>query len=286
MENKDDKYLNFVTPIGRLVSGSPDKATTTDATGEPLKYKSGDKKGQNRVEYRIGIAFAKNQADVPPFLAQIRAFSKKQWPNLFDANNQPLLPSFSDKITDGDSTEVNKKGNRPCDNENWRGHWVIWFNSDTAPTCVSPGSRSLIPAADIKTGYYVRVQSSCSKNTGDTPGMYMNLDGLELAGHGELISNKPDTMEAFKSAGAAACIPAGMEPAPGAAATQQAPSPATPPPPQNDVYAGPVADPPPPPIPAGPDPEEKFLYQGNVFTRARLLESGWTEAHIMACPKA
>lgn len=283
----EKKYHRFTTPIGRLVSGAPALFRTTNSQGEPLLYKSGVNIGQPKREYSIGVAFDKTQSDVPAFIREIKDFAKSEWPQYFDANSEPTLPAFSLKITDGDSTIPNKKGRRPCDTPEWAGCWVMWFSSDREPPCVLPGASSIIPATEIKTGYYVRVKGSTSKNTGDTPGMYMNLEGVERSGFGPEISSRPDPIEAFKEA-PAAVVPQGMSQVPVATGEMRTPDDH-----KQEVYGGPVASenaaPPPPAGGAAPPPpasEAKVMYQGVAYTKQFLRDSKWTEDQINALPTA
>lgn len=270
----EKKYYNFTTPIGRLVSGAPSLFRTTNQAGEPLVYKTGVNKGEPKREYSIGIAFKKTQSDVPAFIRELTGYAAQEWPNIFDDDLNCSYDAFSSKITDGDSTKMNKKQRRPCDNPEWEGSWVIFFTSDREPTCVSAGAAALIPAKDIKTGYYVRVKASTVRNSGDTPGMYMNLEGVELSGFGPELSNRPDTREAFKRS-APAVMPEGMSAVPISKGDL----------PIESRYGDSVAAPPPPNPPAA-DSDSQVLYKGVAYDKAQLMERGWTEAQVAALPKA
>lgn len=282
----EKKYHNFTTPIGRLVSGSPASFRTTNGSGEELKYKGGPNQGLPRRDYSIGVAFDKNQSDVPAFIRLLKGYAEQEWPQLFEGG-EPVLPAFSLKITDGDSTEPNKKMRRPCDTPEWKGCWVIWFSADREPPCVLPNASAVLPAAEVKTGYYVRVKGTTCKNTGDTPGMYMNLEGVERSGFGAEISNRPDPVEAFKTT-AATVTPAGMSQVPVAEGDVRLPDER-----KKEAYGGPVAEdsaPPPPPAetPAPPPEvtEEKVLYKGTVYTKQFLRDSKWSEEQISMLPVA
>jgi hypothetical protein len=264
-------YYNFTTPIGRLVSGSPSYYRTTNQLGEPIIYKSGIHKGEPKKEYSMGVAFKKTQADVPAFIRELRGYAAQEWPRLFDEDLNCQFDDFAGKITDGDSTKMNKKQRRPCDNPDWQGCWIVWFTSDREPQCVTRGAGKIMPASEIKTGYYVRVKGSTCKNAGDTPGMYMNLEGVELSGYGPEIETRPDPREAFR-AKQAAVVPEGMSDVP--------------------VPKGEVSVPgeaPPPPIPPGEKEKStgsKVLYQGVTYERDQLIRRGWTEAQVAALPTA
>ena len=264
-------YYNFTTPIGRLVSGSPSSFRTTNQLGEQLTYKSGVNKGEPKREYSLGVAFRKTQSDVPAFIRELRGYAAQEWPRLFDGDLNCLFDDFAGKITDGDSTKMNKKQKRPCDNPNWQGCWIVWFTSDREPQCVSHGAGKIIPASGIKTGYYVRISASTCKNTGDTPGMYMNLEGVELSGYGPEIETRPDPRDAFRE-NQAAVVPEGMSAVP-----------------VSDGEAPVPSEPPPPPIPPGNGETRagsKVLYQGVTYERDQLIKRGWTEAQVAALPTA
>lgn len=257
---EDKTYYNFTTPIGRLVSGSPSSFKTVDQFGEALKYKSGPNIGQPKKEWSVGVAFEKDQKDVPAFMAMLKRNAAKEWPNLFDENMNCLYADFADKITDGDSTQMNKKQKRPCDKEGYKGCWVIWFNSYNEPPCVSYRAESILKPQDIKRGYYVRITGSMSKNTGETPGMYMNLNGIELAGYGPVISNVPDPRDAFRE-NEPEVMPKGMNSKP----TDDAPPP--PPAPQTGVDA------------------PRVMYKGVAYNPDDLLKQGWKPEQVAGLPQ-
>ena len=272
----EKKYYNFTTPIGRLVSGSPSTYRVTNMGGEPLVYKSGPRIGEPKREYSLGVAFAKEQADVPAFIRQLKGYMRDAWPHLFDEDLNCLYGDFADKITDGDSTIMNKKQRRPADKPEWKNCWVMWFTSDREPQCVSAGAVALIKPEEIKTGYYVRIKASTSKNTGDTPGMYMNLEGVELSGYGPELINKPDPREAFKENKPAA-VPDGMSAVPVAKGDL----------PISSRHPEEVSPPPPPPQGSKEPPRAtgKVIYQGVTYERTQLMDRGWTEAQIAALPQ-
>ncbi len=230
-------------PVGRIVGGSISQEVTTDYEGKPLVYKSGDKVGQPRVEFSFGIAFPKTQAhwgNEPGWGQTIWQFGNTAWGAI--AQNR----DFSWKITDGDSTELNKKGNRACDREGFPGHWVVWFSGSTRPkVCDAKGERFLSEEeiTAIKAGYFAQVFGDIDSNKSQgNPGLYINHKIVAFAGYGPEIQLGVDLKAVgFGSdpvpAGMSAA-PVGMSAAPGVA---NAPSVATPAPP---VAAAPVAAPP------------------------------------------
>ena len=50
------EFINVLTPIGRIISGSVHDANTTDSEGRPLVIKNGPNAGQPREEYTIGFS--------------------------------------------------------------------------------------------------------------------------------------------------------------------------------------------------------------------------------------
>jgi hypothetical protein len=251
-------------PVGRIVGGSISQEKTTDYEGKPLVYKSGDKIGQPRVEFGFGIAFPKTQAhwgNEPGWGQTIWNFGNTTWGAV--AQNK----DFSWKITDGDSTEPNRKGNKPCDAEGYPGHWVVWFSGSTRPkVCDAKGERFLSEEeiVAIKAGYFVQVfgDIDSNKSTGN-PGLYINHKIVAFSGYGPEIQLGVD----LKSVGfgsdplpaGASAAPVGMTAAPGVAG---APGVATPAPP---VAAPPVATPPvATPTPTAVQPHAAILNAGAV----------------------
>jgi len=211
--------VDFLTPVGRLVSGDCFKANTTDQNGNPLLIKSGPNAGQPTQNYNFGVAFDKNDVGYPELWGKIHAEAKRGFPQYFDAANNCILPTFAFKITDGDSAIPNTKGNKPCDRTGYPGHWVIFFSGSFAPKCFTAGGQAIItdPTA-IKRGYFVRVSGSVVSNDNEQkPGVYMNYSMVELIGYGEEIQSGPDGAAVFGGS------PVTTLP-PGASATPLAPS--------------------------------------------------------------
>lgn len=242
----------FTTPVGRMIGGSLYKAKTTNDKGEPLVYKTGAKKGQPRQEFNFGVAFPKSQNGhwaSEPWLAPIWQLAHTAFPQ-----GQATRADFSFKIIDGDSTAPNKKMKRPCDQEGYPGHWVVWFSSSIAPKAYNAnGSALLHEEGAIKPGYYVQVMATVTDNQpSETPGLYWNPHYVALSGYGTEISGGPDVAAANFGQGVA--LPAGASATPLAGmATPPAPSaapaatPMAPPPPPAAAPA-PNAPPPPPPV--------------------------------------
>lgn len=244
----------FLTPVGRLVQGSPGHGITTDSNGQPLLYKSGPNVGQPRTEYPLRIAIPKSD----PMSTEIKELIEKEalasWPG-------QQLDTLSTKISDGDSTDLDKKGTRLCDRKGYAGNWIIKFSGSFMPQCYSAGGKAVIPAEEIKTGYYVRVYGSVSTNKSkQSSGVYVNHSYVELVAFGEEISSAPAASSIF--AQPAASLPAGASATPLAPAT---------------TVAAPA------PTPAVELPIEYQASDGNWYTLAQCKGFGWTPAQIAAC---
>lgn len=280
--------VSLLTPVGRLVQGSPFEANTTDAAGKPLR----DLQGNPKVNYFLALAIAKNDPGWPAFKQQLDAVAAQAFPNHYQ------LPTFSNKITDGDSTEVDQNGNRPCDKEGFPGHWIVRFSSGFAPEVYTKGGAAIITnPKEIKRGDYVRVYCSTSGNgNAQKPGIYINLNMVEQIGYGEEITSGPSGASVFGGA-PAAHVPQGMSATPVAPSTPMAapgapaaPAPQVPQTPAPQSTVQPAHDflntPPPAPAPVAPPVEDKIPYQGQNYTRAQLVAAGWTDAQIQQAIEA
>jgi len=171
-------------PVGRMIGGSLYKAQTVlDSFGKP---KVDQATGQARTEYNFGVAIPKTPNlhwSQEPWGAQIKAVGDAAYPN------QSSNPSFAWKIIDGDSSVPNKKNRRPCDQEGYRGNWVLWFKQSWAPKLVNAdGSQELKEPDAIVPGYFVQVYGSVKGNApSPTPGVFLNPIAVALAGYGERI---------------------------------------------------------------------------------------------------
>ncbi len=274
-----NKPLQITTPVGRLIGGSLYEARTTDYEGNPLIHKSGVNSGKPRVDFSFGVAFPKSPG--------VTHFSQEAWLAPVYAlavaaftNGETQRPDFSWKITDGDSTMPNKKGKRPCDNENQRGNWIIWFAGAQAPKIYNRDGSALItePGA-VKPGYFVQVYGNVTDNKpAANAGVYMNHSMVALAAYGEEIIIGPDASEVGFGTSA---LPAGASMTPPAAFT---PPPATmaPPPPAAVVMT------PPPPVPVTPNPailaipKRVMLPPAQGATYEAMIGAGWTDALLVA----
>lgn len=250
----------FTSPVGRLVQGSVDEPQTKDAQGNPRVIKTGPNAGQPNPQYFIAVAFPKAdpQGEFAAFWQVLVAQAAADFPNLFPQGpaGACVHPNFSFKYIDGDGRDQNGKPN--AEKEGFAGHHVIRFASSYPPRCFHAGRyaahEQIQEKGAIKRGYFVRVNGSVEGNgNAQRPGLYVNLDMVELSAYGPEIVSGPDASQAF--GGGPAALPAGASAAPLAAPS--APTGAYPAPPGNvppasaaPAYAPPAA--PPAPAPAAP----------------------------------
>lgn len=240
----------LTTPVGRLVAGSLYVGNTTDYDGNPLKYKTGAKAGQDRIEFSFGVAFPKSAPGQhwasEAWLAPVWALAHASFPG-----GEAQRRDFSFKIIDGDSAEPNKKMRRPCDSEGYPGHWVVFFSGSQAPrVCNADGSQLITEPGAVKKGFFVQVLGSVTKNTGATPGLYWNHSAVAMSAYGPEISSGPDISQAKFGQGVA--LPPGATTTPPAGAL-----PGSPPPPPPAAHAAIAA--PPPLVPgAAPGPNSSY----------------------------
>jgi hypothetical protein len=124
-------------------------------------------------------------------------------------------PNFAYKVIDGDGPDQNGKLNSTKDG--FAGHWVVRFASSYPPRLFYAGryaaNEQIQEKGAIKRGYYVRVSGTVEGNANaQRPGIYVNLDMVELSAYGPEIVSGPDAGEAFGAAPTA--LPAGASPTP------------------------------------------------------------------------
>lgn len=253
----------IVTPTtGRLVLGHPFVSTNKDADGNPLV----DKAGLPRVQYFLHIAVPKNDPAWQGIIAAMSSEAKAGFPQFFPANPGAGFggcnkKDFSWKIIDGDSTEPNASGARPCDREGYPGNWILKMSSGFPPKCFVYANGAFTELTDpkcMKTGDYVSVSGSTSPNgSTQSPGLYLNLDGVLFVREGKEIVTAQSAESMFGAV--AGALPPAAANTPAAPFTPP-PAPVTPPPaPAPDLLKGPQMAP------------------GCQFTYASLVASGWSD---------
>lgn len=208
--------VEFLSPVGRLVQGDCFEAQTTDMQGNPRVYKSGAKIGQPNPQFFIAVAFAKNDPAWPAFWALLDSVARVGFPNLFPNNGACVLPTFAWKVVDGDGYDTAGKPNNQ--KGGFAGHWVVRFSSGYAPRCFYTGRyaphEQVNDKLAIRRGYYVRIAGNVSANNDQVkPGLYLNLNLVELCFTGTEITSGPDAAGVFGVA-PAPVAPAGATPLP------------------------------------------------------------------------
>lgn len=282
---------NFTTPVGRLVGGDIFQSRDKDFEGRPLTTRD----NKPRVEHVIAVAFPKSDSKTEEIRREIYAAAVEGFPTLFPGG-QCVLPTFSFKWVDGDSTVPNQRGVKPCEKEGYPGHWVISFKSSFAPKVYGPTQEPIVDPKAIKRGDYIRVGVSARGNASQSkPGVYLNHSMIQFCGYGEEISTGPDAATVFAApiqlpAGASATpmappggMPSGMPmPAPGVAMSMPAtgmgmPAPGVP----MGMAPAPMAGfgmAPPPAAP--PPPAAKQVLPGAPASYEALRGAGWTDEQM------
>lgn len=205
----------ITTPVGRLVQGHPMEMQDKDQQGNLRVVKSGPNMGQPSPQVFIALAISKQDPAWPAIDAALKAEARAGFPHMFDAAGNCTNPKFSFKVSDGDGVDDNGKPNNT--KEGFAGHWVLKCSSGYLPKCFHAGRYSAMDQIQdkmaIRRGDYLRVQISISPN-GNTqrPGVYVNLNLVELSGKGVEIVSGPDAGAAFGSGPGQ--LPPGASPTP------------------------------------------------------------------------
>lgn len=261
--------IEFRTGAMRLIEGDVFTPNTKNyETGEPLTNKD----GSPREEYYLGLAAPKGDAAWGEVEAKLRAEATSGWAakNLVPAN----VRDFSWKFYDGDG---NDKYGKPLSDKNpaKAGHMVLRMTNGFAPQVyvraallaqanpnhpelqgitIATGTKGPLiqltkaDSAICKKGYWYRAFGDAKPNDNlQSPGIYVNVQGVELVGFGEEIHSSAAKSGAAMfgdeddAPNAAPVTPAGgPAPAPIASPTSPAPAP----------YSGHMQAP--APVPAGP----------------------------------
>lgn len=253
-------------PVGRLVAGSMSSGRTEDYYGKPLTNKD----GSAATDYSFGVAYAKHAGfdwRQEPWGQRLVGIATAAFPQ-----GQPLNPAFAWKTHDGDSQIPNKKGHKPCENEGWPGHWIVFFSSRYAPKTLTANGVGSVDAASVKPGHYVEVLGDIRGNgSTESPGVYVNhvfvahsAPGIEIQ-----LSKLPDPStvgfgKASLPAGAGAIPESRLAPAPAGTA------------PPMPVPVAPHAA-----ILAPPPPLHVMLPKASGVTYEAFLAQGWTDALLV-----
>ena len=281
--------LQLVSPVARIVQGSLYKPSTKDLQGNPLVVKSGPNAGQPRVNFWIKIAIPKGAEqswNQTAWGQKIYAVGAQAFPQFVQA------PSFAWKIEDGDSAVPNpeRKGKRNCDQEGWKGNWILKISGGYAPKIYRSEGANWVPFTEdgaVKAGHYVEAAFTVEgNNTPTKPGLYLNFSMVAFRGFGPEIVFGPDVNEVgFGQAplppGATLAPPAGFTP-PGLPAAPVVPG--SPPVP---AYVGPATTSPSnSPVIPNPGflngPRRVMTPLANGLPYEQFSAAGWTDAQLIA----
>lgn len=264
-------------PVGRMIGGSVYNANPRYANDGKTPLLNSD--GTPQTSFSIGVAIPKkgeahwSQTD---WGAVIKAEADSQYGAFAQS------PTFSWKITDGDSPLPNKKGKVPREQVGYPGNWILWFSQSWAPKlCSADGSVELTEPEAIMPGYYVQVFGTVAANgttrePAKTPGVYLNPIAIARSAYGErIIGTGVDTTNLGFGAGVQ--LPPGASTVPVAAMTAPA---ATYIPPVTPV----VTPPPPVPNPAILHVPVKQMQPsaGEGVTYEAMIAAGWTDEAMIA----
>ena len=194
----EKKYIDGVTPVGRMVSGAIFVPTDKGYQGKTL----------DRPVYYAQLAIPKGSPGLQELFNNLTAAAHQGFPN-----GEHARQDFSWKFKDGDAADnVQKQG--------WAGCYVFTFRSQFAPSAIVDANfQQIVDPNRIKPGYQVRISYSVVGNGEPSkPGIYLNLQMIQLVSEDEIIVTGPDPKQVF--AGAAAPLPQ----SPGYAAPQGQPA--------------------------------------------------------------
>ena len=285
----------ITSPVGRLVwssGGSLIKGNSKNDEGKPYVYMTGPNAGETYSKYDFGLAVPKDGRDwrQTEWGSQIYAAGIAAWPG-----GQTGQAAFAWKVTDGDSTALNKANKRPCDKEGYPGHWVLSFQGTRPVRLYERAGERWVehsnPAA-VKNGFYLQVEFTVSGNNyPKSPGVYLNHNMAALIGYGpEIVSASGDPNAAGFGTGP---IPAGVSMTPLAPSaplpiTGQASPPPLPPTslptppvgqtvtPNTSYMAAPAAPPAPPPAPPA-----RVMLPAATATYAEYRAAGWSDEQLV-----
>lgn len=199
--------LQFVTPVGRFVSG--------DLTKKRVKDKDGRDIAPDKQRFEFGIAFAKTDPQIGALIQQIATYAHGEYsktaPHIAQrvVNWMNTLDGFSMKIANGDKPNAEGKVN-----PNTAGHWVFYFSTALDPIGAIAPTNAQIPLDRIKRGWFVDVAGSVAINglTDNNAGVYMNPAVIRLVAEGEEIVGGIDPQAVFANHAAPTQLPPGARP--------------------------------------------------------------------------
>ncbi len=187
---KEVKNYRFPV-VMRLVQGSVYTPFSNDKfnNGERV-FKSGAHKGEERKEYFFRCAIRKGREthwSETPWGKMIKDVAVDNWgEHVFRGSK------FASKVVDGDSTEANMEGVRLCDNEGFKGHWIVRFQTGFPVKVVDDtGRKELTEKEFVKCGYFIEVLTNIRSNgSQQTPGIFLNPLMISFRAFGPRIENE------------------------------------------------------------------------------------------------
>lgn len=176
------EYVKILFPVGRFVGGSLTTGRQVESNGVKVVNDAGDPV----LEYSFGCAIPKTPGvdwQAEGWGQQMLAVAQRDWPQ-----GQWRMPTFSWKLTDGDSTIPNSNQKIPAEREGYPGNWVIYFSSRYAVNTVNRDGSAAVPSDSIKPGHFIQVLSSAAGNDGKSPGIYLNHDAVAHSAFGPEIT--------------------------------------------------------------------------------------------------
>lgn len=192
--------VNITSPVGRIVQGSV--YDLTGKTDEKTKAPRLGKDGKQIMDCYFALAIPKGAEKgwwETAWGQQILAVGAAEHPASYQR------PDFAWKITDGDSAVVNKANRKPCDQEGFKGNWVLRFSSGFVPKTYTmlgrtqaDGTAALLEPGAIRPGFFVQVNFNVTGNDETTrnPGVYLNHSMVCLIAYGDPIQFGPDVTQA------------------------------------------------------------------------------------------
>lgn len=271
--------MQILFPTGRMIGGSMKKLY-------PRKDDNGIQKltktGEPATSFVLKLAIPKGSEthwSQTTWGAQVFKIGEAAYP---DAHRSL---AFAWKITDGDSTAVDKEGKRPCDKAYYKGNWIVNFNQpDRFPEARKYPELTLIGHDQILCGYHVMVIADVKTNApAKSPGVYVNPVSVALVAEDDEIVAEVDT-KLFQAAGAVSLpatarplssemvgFPASTTPFSGFTPAAPVPVPVAAPPPPNPAFL----QVPPPPV------ARKMTALAKGASYESLIANGWTEALLL-----
>lgn len=224
--------IAITTGTGRVVWGNPfTKTPKTDNLGKPVLKPD----GTPATQWAFGLAIPKTDASIAAIWAAMQTEAKSHYPH------GVFPPDYAWKLLDGDSNDRGdaKNGKPPkpySDREGYGGNYVLSIKSelDTPPPFfmwVNNQWQQVDPnniggGNKFKTGDYVQVGLNIVAHMGQSPGLYLNPNGIQFVGFGNAIIKGPDANAMFGAGPAALPAGASAVPTAPAAAPMAMPGPA------------------------------------------------------------